>query len=75
MHRSRLLFNLGLKAEGQKVQDRVESKKYLLSDEEKKVQYEKIKAFSEQSSKEENKVHFHTEKDSEPEVIETIRIH
>lgn len=75
LHRSRLLFNLGLKAEGTKLQDRIEAKRYLLSDEEKKVQYEKIKAMNDSKSKDGDKVHFAVEKDSEPQVVEAIKIH
>lgn len=46
LHRSRLLMNLGLKQDGVKLYERVESKKYVLQEEEKKVQFEKIKALS-----------------------------
>lgn len=67
-------MNLGLKTEGVKLQDRIELKKYCLNEEERKVQYEKIKALSDMSHNEE-KTHFLREDAMEPLVIESIRIH
>lgn len=37
LQRSRLLMNMGLKTEGNKLFDKLETKRYLLNDEEKKV--------------------------------------
>jgi len=37
LQRSRLLLNLSLKNEGNKIIDKIEAKKYILSEEEKKV--------------------------------------
>lgn len=74
LHRSRLLMNLGLKAEGVKLYEQIESHKYLLSEDERKVQFEKIKALSDMSLKEE-KAHFLSEDVMEPLVIESVRIH
>ena len=39
-------MNLGLKDEGTKLYEKIEAKRYALSEEERKVQYEKIKALS-----------------------------
>jgi hypothetical protein len=65
LHRSRLLMNLGLKQDGVKLYEQVESMKYLLSEDERKVQYEKIKALSDSSIKEE-KAHFLPENVMDP---------
>jgi hypothetical protein len=46
-------MNLGLKADGCKIHDKVDSVKYILTEEERKVQFEKIKALSDQSINEE----------------------
>lgn len=46
LHRGRLLMNLGLKNEGMKLYEKIEAKRYILTDEERKVQYEKIKALN-----------------------------
>lgn len=67
-------MNLGLKQDGVKLYEKVESKRYLLSEEERKVQYEKIKALSDMSLNEE-KAHFLSENAMEPLVVESIRIH
>jgi hypothetical protein len=39
-------MNLGLKNEGMKLYEKIEAKRYILTDEERKVQYEKIKALN-----------------------------
>lgn len=75
LQRSRVLMNLGLKQEGQKLYEKIETKRYLLSEEERKVQYEKIKALSDMSHKSEEKTHFGVEDAMEPLVVETVRIH
>jgi len=67
-------MNLGLKANGLKLLEKVESKKYILTEDERRVQFEKIKALSDMSIKEE-KAHFLAENLMDPLVIETVRIH
>lgn len=68
-------MNLGLKSEGTKLFDKVDAKKYNLSEEERKVQYEKIKALSDQNHDSEEKTHFNVEQIMEPLVVENVRIH
>lgn len=61
LHRSRVLMNIGLREEGTKLYEKIESRRYTLTEEERKVQYEKIKALSDQAHDSEEKTHFHTE--------------
>lgn len=67
-------MNLGLKTEGTQLYEKIESNRYVLTEEERKVQFEKIKALSDSSLKE-DKAHFPVAEASEPLVIETVRIH
>jgi len=50
LQKSRLLLNMGMKVEGNKLYEKLDSKRYLLSDEEKKVQFEKIKQLKDEIS-------------------------
>jgi hypothetical protein len=74
--RSRLIMNLGLKDEGVALQTKAESNKYELSEEERKVNFEKIKALKDTRDNLKDE-HVPFEEDSEflPHVVESIRIH
>ena len=75
--RSRLLYNLGLKEQGQQLAQQVEENKYTLTEEECKVNYEKIKALKDPSDdlQEGTVIPFAPEDGMEPEVVESMRIH
>jgi hypothetical protein len=76
LKKARLLMNLGLKAEGEAIKTQWDSDNYKISDEEKKVQFEKIKALKDENDNLKDKnILFHFEYDKEPVVIESIRIH
>ena len=67
------MSNLGLKEHASKVLKSVNT--YNLSEEERKVQYEKIKALRDNKDTGNFQANFNAEDANEPEVIETIRIH
>ena len=75
LHRARLLMNLGLKEEGTALHKAVEQNKFSLGDEERKVQYEKIKALKDGKDKDNDHVAFQPESAHEPFVIDGIRVH
>ena len=74
--RARLLLNLGLKQQGEKLQVRAEAAKYVLTEEERKGNYEKIKALKDDKDNlVDILIHFLPERAMEPLVIEQIKIH
>ena len=76
LKKARLLLNLGLKQEGEDVKARWDLDNYKLTDEEKKVNTEKIKALKDKSDNLKDKVvNFNFEDEFEPVVLEQIRIH
>ena len=77
LKRARILFNLGVKTEGQKLQELAEQDAFILSETERRVNYEKIKALKnpEDNLSEETKCQFSTEEANEPKVIEMVRVH
>ena len=69
---------MGLKDYGQTVIDQVEKIKYVLTDEERRVSYEKIKALKDEKdnlSSDIKNLPFEKELASEPLVVESIRTH
>jgi len=68
-------MNLGLKVEGNRLFDKLESKRYVLNEEERKAQFEKIKQLKDEISFNLVKPIFGSESSSEAYVIESIRIH
>lgn len=76
LKKARLLLNLGLKAEGDNLKVQWDADNYKLSDEEKKVNIEKIKALKDTSDNLKDKtVNFHVIDEYEPLVLESIRVH
>jgi len=75
--RSRLLYNLGLREQGQALAQQAEEGKYTLTEEECKVNYEKIKALKDPSDdlQEGTTIPFAPEDGMEPLVVESIRTH
>ena len=75
--RSRLLYNLGLREQGQALAQQAEGSKYALTEEECKVNYEKIKALKDPRDdlREGTAIPFAPEDGMEPEVVESMRIH
>lgn len=69
-------MNLGLKSDANKLIALVEQRKIILTEEEKKVQYERIKALKDdQDNLIDEKIYFLKELASDPSVIESVRIH
>ncbi len=68
-------MNMGMKVEGNRLYDKLESKRYLLNEEERKAQFEKIKQLKDEISFNLAKPIFGSEIASEACVIESIRIH
>jgi hypothetical protein len=79
LKRARLLMNLGMQTEGTALKATWDNEHYKLSDEERKLQFEKIKGLREPEVMEGNdklqKVIFRFEDEYDPVVIESIRIH
>lgn len=77
LHRSRLLYNMGLSGEAKGVLDKVKEDAYNLTEEECKVNFEKIKALKNPLDNEEGNrnIPFAPIKAEEPFVIENIKIH
>lgn len=77
LKRARILFNLGVKIEGEKLQNEAEQNAFILSETERRVNYEKIKALKnpDDDLSEETKCAFQAEEANEPKVIEMVRVH
>ena len=76
LKKARLLLNLGLKQEGEDLKKIWDNDHYKLSDEEKKLQLEKIKSLRDpQDDLRDKFVPFHLEDEQEPLVLESIKIH
>jgi len=76
LKRARLVMNLGLKAQSEAMVEAVASRAYVLNDEERKVNFEKIKALKDPTDDLKSKhIPFHAAEDSAPVVLEQIRIH
>mmetsp|Transcript_32603 Transcript_32603/g.49855 ORF Transcript_32603/g.49855 Transcript_32603/m.49855 type:complete len:105 (+) Transcript_32603:711-1025(+) len=69
-------MNLGLKTESDEIVDHVKKDSYLLNEEEKKVNFEKIKALKDVNDDLKTKhIPFNPNDDSAPQVLEQLRIH
>jgi hypothetical protein len=68
-------MNLGMKNEGNRVYEKIEAKRYLLTEEERKLQFEKIKQLKDDVSFNLDKPIFGSEKALDVSVIDQIRIH
>ena len=76
LKRARLVMNLGLKAQSEAMVEELSPKGYILNDEEKKVNFEKIKALKDPTDDLKSKhIAFTSFEDSGPLVLEQIRIH
>lgn len=76
LRKARLLMNLGLKTESEKLREAWEVHCYKLTDDEKKINLEKIKGLKDPSDDLKSKnVAFPFEDDKEPVVLEQIKIH
>ena len=76
LRKARLLMNLGLKTESEKLRDNWEARGYKLTEDEKKINLEKIKGLKDPSDDLKSKnVQFPFEEDKEPVVLEQIKIH
>jgi hypothetical protein len=71
LKKARLLMNLGLKAQSEKIMEEVMPRSYKLSDEERKVNFEKIKALKDPTDDLKSKhVPFNAPNDQIPNVLE-----
>jgi len=76
LKRARLLMNLGLGKDAEALVDDVSSRSYVLNEEEKKVNFEKIKALKDPADDLKSKqIPFHPVEDGAPFVLEQLRIH
>jgi hypothetical protein len=76
LRKARLLMNLGLKPESEKLRDTWETRCYKLTEDEKKINLEKIKGLKDPSDDLKSKnVMFTFEDNKEPVVLEQIKIH
>jgi len=76
LKRARLLMNLGLGKDAEALVDDVSSRSYVLNEEEKKVNFEKIKALKDPADDLKSKqIPFHPVEDGAPLVLEQLRIH
>lgn len=76
LRKARVLMNLGLKNEGETLKQNWENACYKLSEEEKKLQLEKIKGQKDPNDNLKDKVvAFPFDESSEPKVLEQIKIH
>jgi len=76
LRKARLLMNLGLKTESEKLREAWEAHSYKLTDDEKKINLEKIKGLKDPADDLKSKnVAFPFEEDKEPVVLEQIKIH
>lgn len=76
LRKARMLYNLGLYKEGEALKQTWDNEHYKLTDEEKKVQLEKIKALKDPTDNLKDKfVAFHLEEELEPFVLESFKIH
>ena len=76
LRKARLLMNLGLRTESDTLRQQWETQGYKLTDEEKKVNLEKIKGLKDPADDLKSKaVAFNFEDDKEPLVLEQIKIH
>ena len=76
LKKARLLYNLGLKNEGEALKNAWDADHYRLTDEEKKINQEKIKSLRDPTDNLKDKnVNFHFEDDLEPLVLESLKIH
>lgn len=76
LKRARLLMNLGLKTEAEALKSAWDNDHYKLTDDEKKLNLEKIKALKDPGDNLKDKmVSFTFEHETEPVVLENIRIH
>jgi hypothetical protein len=74
--RGRLIMNLGLREEGLALQIKSGSDKYELTEEERKIHFEKIKALKdEKDNMKDEEVPFNPDSEMTPLVVESIRIH
>lgn len=76
--RARVLYNLGLKDLGQKLVDQIDKTAYNLTDEERRIQFEKIKELKDEKdtlSSDISNLPFSPEQRLVPHVVESIRIH
>ena len=74
--RGRLIMNLGLREEGLALQAKSGADKYELTEEERKIHYEKIKALKdEKDNMKDEEVPFNPDSEMTPLVVESIRIH
>ena len=77
LKRARVLFNLGLKEAGLQLQTQAEESHYELTESERRVNFEKIKALKNPKDdlKEGTEIPFGPEHALEPHVIEMVRVH
>lgn len=77
LHRARLMMNLGLKDSALELQKKAEVDHYDLNEEERKTNYEKIKALKDEKDNlvDDDTTQFFSEKAMEPHVVENIKIH
>ena len=77
LQRARVLFNLGLKPEGTALQTKAEENAFELTEDERRVNFEKIKALKNPNDdlREGTTVPFTVEAADEPQVIEILRTH
>lgn len=69
-------MNLGLKAQSEAMVEELTPRAYMLNDEERKVNFEKIKALKDPTDDLKSKhIPFHAAEDNAPVVLEQIRIH
>ena len=77
MQRARILFNLGLKGPGEQLQAKAEESPFELTEDERRVNFEKIKALKnpDDDLREGTRIPFAIEEATEPKVIEILRTH
>jgi len=76
--RARVLYNLGMKDLGQKLVETIDKSPYSLTEEERRVQFEKIKELKDEKdslSSDVSNLPFEKELKSDPFIVESIKIH